>query len=340
MAVVKSNAYGHGIQEIAREAVQSGVDCLAIARVDEGIELRRSGITAPVVVFEVASPMQIETALRENLEMTVVSVTGAKLLDEASRSLRRKTKVHVKVDTGMARLGLPYTTAAKDVGKIAMLAHLELNGIYSHFATAEDPDASFAREQLGRFQSVLAELHAAGIAIPHIHMANSAAVMLLPEAHFTMVRCGLMLYGYAPRRGMEQEKLLTPVMSLVSRVAQLKTVPANTSISYGRRFVTRKSSLIASIPVGYADGFSRALTNKGTVLIRGQECPVVGTVCMDHLMADVSSCDGVKEDDSVTVLGANGERSITAWDLAEMLGTIPYEVTCGISARVPRILIR
>lgn len=337
MAVVKAQAYGHGLEIIARDALRNGVHYLGVARVEEGIELRRMGITSPILVFEAASAPACEAALREHLDLTVVSVESARELESIASRLNEKATVHVKVDTGMGRLGFSAAQAADGIETVTRLRHLEVIGVYSHFATSEERDQSFAREQLERFHRVLEELSRRRIDIPLKHMANSGAIIALPESHFNMVRPGIMLYGYPPARSMELKYSLKPVMSLVSRVGFLKNVGAGTSISYGRKYRTNRNTTIATVPIGYADGFVRSLTNRSEVIIRGKRYPTVGTICMDQLMVDVGDGAVCDVGDQVTLIGTDGGETISCWDIAETIGTIPYEVTCLITSRVPRI---
>jgi alanine racemase len=336
MAVVKSNGYGHGMQSIAHEAVRWGVDYLAVARVDEGAELRKEGIRTPILVFEIVPQTEVERALTNDLDLTVATFGFAERINGVAERLRKKAKIHIKVDTGMGRLGVDYSIATLEIERIAKLKWIDLVGVYSHFATSEDPDQSFAKEQIGRFNKVLDGLKRLRIEAPLVHMANSGAILCLPDSHFSMVRPGIMLYGYAPRNGMQSKEPLKPVMTLVSNVSFMKTVEANTSISYGRKYYTKVKTKIASVPIGYGDGYSRLLTNRSHVLIHGKRYPCVGTICMDHLMVDVGNAHDVNVGDDVLLLGS--EEGISAWDIAETLGTIPYEVLCWVSARVPRVV--
>lgn len=339
MAVVKSHAYGHGVRVISREAVRGGVHYLGVARVDEGLELRNEGIDTPILVFEIAPEGLAELAIVSDLELSVSALEHAQLFGSHAQRSGKKARLHVKVDTGMGRLGFDYLTAADAIEKVARLVGVELVGVYSHFATAEEADHCFAREQLKRFNAVLEELQRRHVVVPLRHMANSAAVITLPESHFDLVRPGIMLYGYGPAPGMAADAGLKPVMSLFSRVMFLKKVRAGSGISYGRRFVAQNDTWIATVPVGYGDGYSRMLSNKAEVIIRRRRYPVVGTICMDHSMIDVGpNCD-VQVGDEVTLLGGTGDQYISAWELAEKLGTIPYEVTCMVSARVPRTVL-
>jgi len=337
MAVVKANAYGHGAVELARVALANGVMHLAVARVEEGLELREAGIDAPLLVFELVRRDILERALHADLQLTLSSLEGARALNEVAGNLRMKAKVHLKVDTGMARLGLDHRLAAAQIESILRLQWLDVAGVYSHFATADDADQAFAHLQLDRFNALLDELSRRGLDIPLKHMAGSGAIMALPESHFDLVRPGIMLYGYPPRRGMDLRHPLKAVMSLVSDVSLVKKVPANTSVSYSRRYFTRQETNIATVPIGYADGYSRLLTGRSSLIIRGRRYPVVGTVCMDHIMVDVGM-DDIHEGDRVTLVGRDGEESVTAWDIAELIGTVPYEVLCMVTDRVPRVI--
>ncbi len=339
MAIVKANAYGHGAVRLAGEAIAAGADYLGVARVHEGIELRSAGITDPTLVFEVVPHGEEEVALRAGLELTVVHAESAGRISGAASALGVNAKVHVKVDTGMSRLGMNDRQAAGIIEAIARLPRITIAGVYSHFATSDSQELSFAKEQLNRFTRVLDELARRKVPTGLRHMANSGAILTMPEASFDMVRPGIMLYGYPPRRGMPSRMPLMPVMSLESTVAMLKSVDEKTSISYGRRYFTRTTTSIATIPVGYADGFQRLLTNRADALINGRRYPIVGTVCMDHVMADLGQHTDVREGDRVTLIGRQGGESIDSWDIAEKIGTIPYEVTCLITQRVPRIYV-
>jgi len=337
LAVVKANAYGHGMPRIAKELVNYGVDYLGVARVGEGLELRKAGITHPILLFELTPIGQVERAIAESFELTVSSVEGTEMLNFAAERLRRKARVHVEVDTGMGRFGIQHQEAAGCIESIARMKWIELVGVYSHFATSEEPDQSFARQQLDRFNDVLGTIHRRGIDIPIRHMANSGAVISLNNSYFDMVRTGIMLYGIPPRRNMQTGAPLKPVMSLVSKVAFIKTVEANTNISYSSRYRATARTRIATIPIGYGDGYGRSLTNKAEVLINGKRSPVVGSICMDQIMADIGLTQDVSEGDDVTVMGTDGEESISCWDIAEKLGTIPHDFLSLITSRVQRV---
>ncbi len=337
LAVVKANAYGHGMLTIADAAVREGVNYLGVARIDEALQLRHHGIRNPILVFELVRYKLFDKAIAEDIELTVSSIEGARELEGIAERMLRKARIQVKIDTGMGRLGLDANLAVAEIETISRARWLDVVGIYSHFATSENPDQTFARQQLSTFNRIVGELRDRGMSFPCVHMANSGAIMTLPEAQLSMVRPGIMLYGYAPGQGLEQDKPLKPVMSLESCVTFVKRVRKGVSISYGRRYQTSADTRIATIPVGYGDGYSRMLTGKAHVLIGGVAYPVAGTICMDHLMVDVGSDSDIHEGDPVVLIGTQGSKSISAWDIADALGTIPYEVTSLIAHRVPRI---
>jgi alanine racemase len=339
MAVVKANAYGHGAVRMSEEAIRHGVAYLAVARFHEGVELREAGIRHPIALFEILQDDHLIPSIELDMELTVTSVDGARRVSQAARQAGRVARVHAKVDTGMGRLGVMHDEAADVVESIARLRSIDLVGVYSHFATSEESDRTFAKLQLSRFQDVLLELDRRKVEIPLRHMANSGAIISMPDAHFDLVRPGIMLYGYPPGNAMPERYPVRPVMSLKSRVASLKTVAAKTSISYGRRYFTRAETVIATVPIGYADGYVRILTNKSRALIRGRAYPVVGTVTMDQIMVDLGPRDDVREGDTVTLIGNDGDEVITGWEVAELAETIPYEVTCLVTPRVPRVYL-
>ena len=337
MAVVKANAYGHGAAVLAHEALHSGADFLGVARIHEGVDLRRSGVEAPILVFEVPPEDQIGTALHHRLTLTVAGEGQAEAISRLAVRLNIPATVHAKVDTGMSRLGIPHEGAVGVLARAAALPGMILEGLYSHFATSDEEDQEYARTQLTRFLNVIEHLRKAGVEVPLKHMANSGAIISMPEAHLDMVRPGIMLYGYAPRSGMPQRHPLRPVLALVSRVALVKTVPAGTPVSYNRRFTPASDTRLATVPAGYADGYSRLLTNRTSALIAGRRYPVVGTICMDQIMIDLGPESSVRAGDEVVLIGRSGGEVIDADDIARTVGTISYEVTCLITARVPRV---
>jgi alanine racemase len=339
LAVVKAQAYGHGAVPVARRLVELGSTMLGVALVEEGRDLRDAGITAPVLVMGPVFPEQSEAIVNAKLTPVVYTPAMVRPLADAAAGAGRKLAVHVKIDTGMGRIGISPEEAVDFITTISRLPGIVVEGLMTHFADADLRDKQFAAAQMDHFESLIRSLEAKGIVVPLRHAANSAAVLEYDRALLNMVRPGLMLYGYNPlesRTGGD----LRPVLGLVTRLAYLKKVAAGVPISYGRTFVTRRESLIATIPVGYADGYSRSLSNKGEALVRGTRVPVAGRVCMDMTMLDVTDVPGVAEGDEVVLLGSQGNERITADDIAAKTGTIAYEVLCGISCRVPRILVQ
>ena len=337
LAVVKAGAYGHGAVPISRHLVQLGAQMLGVALVEEGRELRDAGITAPILVMGPVFPGQAEAVVSLRLTPVLFTLPLAQALSQAAGRSGSAVHVHIKVDTGMGRIGVTPEDALPFITEVAKLPGIEVEGLMTHFADADLRDKHFAAVQMDRFESLLQQLAEQGISVPHRHAANSAAVLEYGRAFLTMVRPGLMLYGYDPLEGGSGADL-RPVLSLVTRIALLKRVSAGTPVSYGRTFVTKRKSLIATIPIGYADGYSRALSNRGEAIVRGRRVPVAGRVCMDMTMLDVTDVPDAAEGDEVMLIGAAGGERITAADIAAKTGTIAYEVLCGISGRVPRIV--
>ena len=337
MGIVKANAYGHGIIETARALVGFGCNYLGVGFLEEGIELRSNNIVTPILVLGGVLGSQISEFLQHDLDITVSSLSIAEQVNAAARrNGGKKARVHLKVDTGMERIGVRAEHAVPFAEQVCRYDRLDVIGMYSHFATSDERDKSFAHLQLQRFNDVLTKIKKLGIEIPHIHMANSGAILDLPDSYFTMVRPGIMLYGCYPSEHMKDRLKLEPVMSVKTRIMHLKRMDKGRPISYGRTYYTQRPSLIATIPMGYADGLNRHLSNRGQLLIGGKRCPIVGTVCMDLTMVDVTELDEVKFGDEAVIIGRQGNEEITADEVAELLGTISYEVLCGISARVRR----
>jgi alanine racemase len=344
LAVVKADAYGHGFMDVALELESLGVTAYAVAFLAEGIQLRKSGIDRPILILGGIYPGQERKTVGFNLSTAVYTLDQARALNEAARKLYRKAKIHVKVDTGMGRLGIVHDEAQAFFRELKDLPHLELEGIFSHFASADELDdagRAYTRLQVERFSSALAAARAAGFSPHYVHIANSAAALALELPFCNLIRPGITLYGVLPSADFQGMVALQPVMRLKSVVAMLKTVEPGTSISYGRHYTAGERRRIASVPIGYADGYCRSLTNRGEALVRGKRARVAGTVCMDWIMLDVTGIEGVAVGDEVTLLGPDPMGDcITAEELAEAAGTIPYEIFCGISKRVPRIYLR
>ncbi|MDI7247625.1 MAG: alanine racemase [Bacillota bacterium] len=341
MAVVKADAYGHGAVQVATTALTSGATWLGVALVEEGVVLRKSGIIAPILVFGQLFPSQARRALRYSLSCTVSTYEFAEALSVAATQEGKKGKCHIKVDTGMGRIGVTPRQAVSFVRRLAMLPNVEVEGIYTHFATADADDKSFAREQLSRFLETIEALRTAGVQVQFCHAANSAACVDMPEARLDLVRPGILMYGLSPFsterfQKVKREMDIRPALSLKTRVCFVKRVSAGTPVSYGSTYLTKEDAVIATLPVGYADGLSRGLSNRGEVLIRGRRLPIVGRVCMDQCMVDAGSLE-VEVGDEAVLIGRQGDQEISAEDVADKLGTISYEVVCAIGKRVPRL---
>jgi alanine racemase len=339
LAAVKANAYGHGAIECSRRLQQEGVDWFGVALPEEGVELRSAGITKPILCLGSFWEGQELVCLKHELTPVVYRLDMIEAIDRAAAGARAIADVHVKIDTGMGRLGVRSDEAAEFCNRLKRFKNIRVDGLMTHLASADDEACNdFTNDQLERFHQVAAVFRERGFAPSHIHAANSAGLFSHPQSWGNMVRPGGTLYGFKrdvlPKN--ISEPLLRPVMSLYSRVMLLKAVPKGEKLGYGCTFETERASLIATIPIGYDDGYRRALSNRGRVIIRGKFAPVVGRVSMDLTLIDVTDLPGVQIDDQVTLLGGDGEVSITAEELAKSIGTISYEVTCGISSRVPR----
>ena len=337
MAVLKADGYGHGAIKIARTALNNGATWLGVACLSEALALRSVGIEAPVLVLGYTPPWQARETVDRQVDATVFSLETAQALARAGRELGRAAQVHVKVDTGMGRLGLAPEDVVPFVRALHELPGLEVRGLFTHFATADSADRSYANQQWSRFAAVVAALERAGLRPPVVHAANSAATLTMPEAHFNLVRVGIALYGLNPSPEVHCPAEMRPALSFRTQVAQVKDLPCGSPISYGCTFRTARESRIAVIPVGYADGFRRAPQHWGHVLVRGRRAPIVGRVCMDQTMIDVTDIPGVRQGDEVVLIGSQGGEQLTVDEVAERLGTINYEVVSEILARVPRV---
>jgi alanine racemase len=338
LAVLKADAYGHGAVKAARTALNNGASYCGVASVNEAIELRKAGISAPVLVLGYTPAWQAREALRHNVTITLYDQDVARAFSRAAIELHAQARAHIKVDTGMGRLGLLPEQVIPFVRQVHRLPGLSLEGIFTHFSVADDPDLDYTRWQLGRFQAVLDELKGLGITFPLIHAANSAALLRLPESRYSMVRLGLVMYGLAPSPAVSLPASLRRALAWKTTIAQVKHLPAGSFVSYGNTYQTQRQETIAVIPVGYADGFRRAPRHWGEVLVRGQRAPIVGRVCMDQTMIDVSHIPDVRVGDQVVLIGSQQDETITVEEIAERLGTINYEVVSVIMARVPRSL--
>ena len=348
MAMVKANAYGHGAVEVSRAARRGGATWLGVVSIGEGIELRRANIDAPILVLGATPPAWARAGVENKLALAVFSIDTAQAISNAARELGTRARVHIKIDTGMTRLGVMPEQAVEFAGAVRDLGDVEIEGIFTHFAMADSPDAfdvegwgdKYTQQQLVRFRDVIDAFERAGIRVRFRHAANSPATVNRSEARLNLVRSGILIYGLDPSDEAPRPPDFIPALSFKTQVASVKSVPAGTFVGYGCTFRTERASRIAVLMVGYADGFRRALSNRGAVLVRGKRAPVVGRVCMDMTMIDVTDIAGVQPGDEVVLIGIQGTEGIRAEEVARNQGTNNYETVTTISARVERRYIK
>jgi alanine racemase len=339
LAVVKANAYGHGVSQVATVLAETGATLFGVALVEEGLELRKSGIEQPIVVLGSVFPGQEADVLECHLTPVLYDLTCARRLDSAARAAGRSIDYHLKVDTGMGRLGFRVEQLDEVLPVLKNLKNLNMSGLMSHLAVADEPERPLTELQYQDFAGVVEKVELSGFNPGYRHIANSAGVYGHELAGCNLVRPGISLYGGLTGGPFAREFTQQPVMRFVSQVAQLKELPPDSGVSYGHRFVTSRHSRIAAIPVGYADGYNRLLSNCGEVLIHGRRAPVAGTVCMDWILVDVTDMSDVQVGDQVTLLGRDGDDIITAEEWADKVGSITYEVFCLVGKRVPRVFV-
>jgi alanine racemase len=334
MAVVKANAYGHGAVMVARAAVGAGAAWLAVATVDEGCQLRAAGLAVPILVLASSDPAEVPAAVRAGLTLAVADPGLAAAIGVAAGA--EPASVHVEVDTGMRRYGVPAEEAPELIARVAALPGVRLGGVYTHFATADEADRSFVEAQQARFRAVIAAVRAAGVAIPLVHQDNSAAALTGTGRAVDLIRVGIALYGLSPSPEVPAPPELRPVLSLRSRLARVFALAPGDSVSYGRTFVAERPMRAGLVPVGYADGYRRSLSNRGAMLVGGRRAPVLGRVCMDQTVVAIPEGVEARVGDEVVLIGSQGGEVITADEVAALAGTIGYEIGTGLGARVPR----
>ena len=344
MAVVKADAYGHGAVTVAEAVLQAGASWLGVATVPEGIELRQAGIKAPILLLGAThTAAQIEAIADWQLQPTICDLRQALVFSETLElnGCDRPILVHLKLDTGMSRLGPLWQQAVEFVQLVQRLPHLQIASIYSHLATAESLDQTVMRQQQTRFEQAIAQIKMAGMLLPSpmLHLANSAATLTDSTLHYDMVRVGLATYGLYPATHLSNVIHLKPALQVKARVTQVKTIPPQTGISYGHKFTSQGELRLAVVGIGYADGVPRNLSNQMTVLVQGQRVPQIGAITMDQLMLDVSSIPDIQAGEVVTLLGQEGKEQISADDWADKLGTISWEILCGFKHRLPRVAV-
>lgn len=338
MAVIKADAYGHGAVNVAQTLLKNGCNFLAIATLSEGIELRKAQINAPILILgAINTPEEIKAIATWNLEATICNSKQALVFAETLTAYGTTLSVHLKLDTGMSRLGTLWQEAVKFVQCVQQLPSLKIASIYSHLATADDLECRMMLEQQKRFEEAIMALKSSGFEPPLLHLANSAGTLQNRSLHYDLVRVGLALYGVYPAQHLKAKINLTPVLQVKARITQIKTIPANTGVSYGHTFKCDKPLCLAVIGIGYADGVPRLLSNRMKVLIKGNFAPQIGNITMDQLMIDVTNIPNIEVGEIVTLLGKDGELEITADDWANTLGTISWEILCGFKHRLPRL---
>ena len=337
LGVVKADAYGHGALPISLKLEKLGVEYLGVAFSDEGVELRKGGVRTPILIMGGIYPEDVDRVFRFDLTPVVFQKESLQLLSKEAERRRKKVRVHLKVDTGMGRLGVPMNLWSIFLKELKRFPKIEIEGILSHFSMTDEDGGSFSHYQWREFQKALAMAKEIGISYKYLHMANSATLTAFPAYSGNLVRPGIMLYGSYPSPAFRNLIKLKSIMNLKTRILFLKKVPPGRKISYGGTFITERESLIATLPIGYADGYNRQLSNQGEVLIRGRRAPVVGKVCMDYIMVDVTDIPNVNTRDEVILMGRQGKEQITADEIAEKINSISYEVLCLIGKRVPRI---
>ncbi|MDO4730674.1 MAG: alanine racemase [Clostridia bacterium] len=348
MCVVKADAYGHGSVAVAKEYESLGADWLAVANIDEALQLRAHGISLPILILGYTPPNMAKTLIDNNLTQSVISEKYAQQLSEYAVIWGTKVKVHLKIDTGMGRLGFPaydFEQAQNVVNKILKIVRLKglfADGMYSHFSSADSQSdaGAYTKKQFNNFLLIVSELRKKGVKFSFYHCANSAAILQYPSTHINMVRPGIILYGLTPNTSMSFDMKLIPAMKFKTNISYVKVVDPGTPISYSGTFKTQKTTKIATVPVGYADGYPRRLSNYGVMTIEGARVPIIGTVCMDQLMLDVSNIADAQSDDTVVIFGDPNKNEIGIDQVAKWCDTINYEIACNISKRVPRIYIK
>ncbi len=342
IAIVKADCYGHGAVDVVPTLLENGASRLAVAMLTEAIELRENNINAPIVILGYTPLYLGEELINYDIEQTVYDLDYAKELSKIALSFNKKAKIHIAIDTGMGRIGfLPGNDTVKTINEVYNLEGLEVIGIYSHFSTSDEKDKSYANEQLFKFKKVIADLKALGIEIPLKHISNSGAIIDMPETYLNGVRPGIILYGYYPSKEVSNDNLsVKPALTLKAKVAHVKELHKDMYISYGKTFKTNKKTIVATLPIGYGDGYPRALSENAKVIVNGKFASILGRICMDQCMIDVTDIENVKTGDEVIILGEEGDLKFNADDMAEALGTINYEILCRIKSRIPRVYIK
>jgi alanine racemase len=342
IAIVKADCYGHGAVDVVPTFLENGASRLAVAMLTEGIELRENNINAPIVILGYTPLYLGEELINYDIEQTVYDLDYAKELSEIALSLNKRAKIHIAIDTGMGRIGfLPCNETVKTIAEICTLKGLEIVGIFSHFSTSDEEDKSYTKEQLLKFTKVMENLKALEIQIPLKHLSNSGAIIDMPETYLNAVRPGIILYGYYPSNEVFKDNLsIKPALTLKSKIGHVKELEPDMYIGYGKTFKTNKKTIVATLPIGYGDGYPRALAENAKIILNGKFAKILGRICMDQCMIDVTNIENVKTGDEVIILGEEGDLKFNADDMAGALGTINYEILCMLKSRIPRVYIK
>ena len=342
IAIVKADCYGHGAVDVVPTFLENGASRLAVAMLTEGIELRENNINAPIVILGYTPLYLGEELINYDIEQTVYDLDYAKELSEIALSLNKRAKIHIAIDTGMGRIGfLPCNETVKTIAEICTLKGLEIVGVFSHFSTSDEEDKSYTKEQLLKFTKVMENLKALEIQIPLKHLSNSGAIIDMPETYLNAVRPGIILYGYYPSNEVFKDNLsIKPALTLKSKIGHVKELEPDMYIGYGKTFKTNKKTIVATLPIGYGDGYPRALAENAKIIVNGKFAKILGRICMDQCMIDVTDIANVKTGDEVIILGEEGDLKFNADDIAGALGTINYEILCMLKSRIPRVYIK
>ena len=345
MAIIKADGYGHGFKAIASVLLNNGVDAFGVATTDEAMQIRKAGFTLPVLILGVVLDDEYKKAIENEISLCVANFETATEISEIAKSIGKNAKIHIKLDTGMGRIGFVCGDNDSDVKeeilKIASLPYISVEGIFSHFSRADEEDSAYTDFQFEKFSKICSALKNDGLNIPYCHICNSAGIIQFPKYHLDMVRSGIITYGLYPSEVVDKSKLnLIPAMTVKTKVTNIKEIKHESQISYGGNYKAMPGQKIATIAIGYADGFSRILSNRASVLINGKEAKVVGNICMDQCMIDVTHIDSIKIGDEVIIFGSDGNNTITVESVALLLGTINYEVVCSVGKRIPRAYIQ
>ncbi|MBN1067790.1 alanine racemase [Clostridium botulinum] len=342
IAVVKADCYGHGALDVVPTLLENGASRLAVAVLTEAIELRNNNVTAPIMILGYTPEYLFEEVVNYDIEQTVYDLEYAKKLSHLAIKFNKKAKVHIAIDTGMGRIGfIPNEKAIKDIKKIYNLKGLDVIGIFTHFSTSDETDKEYTNEQFNKFTSFIDMLSKVGVKIPIKHISNSGAIIDMPKTYLDSVRAGIILYGYYPSDEINKDNIkLKPALTLKASLTRVQELDINSYISYGKTFKTERKSIIATLPIGYADGYSRLLAPGAKVIINGKFAPIIGRICMDQCMIDVTDIDDIHVGDEVIILGEDGNLKLTANDLAKSMGTINYEILCMLKYRIPRVYMK